>query len=87
LEFSWLEALVVTVEHGSFQTAAQRLGVSRATLRNRVEALEGHVGLPLLVRTVRGVELTDAGGPFLARARALLADVSQGRLMSQSALL
>jgi DNA-binding transcriptional LysR family regulator len=76
LDFSWLEAFVATVEHGSFQTAAQKLGVSRATLRNRVESLESHVGLALLVRSVRGVELTDAGGPFLARARALLADAA-----------
>jgi DNA-binding transcriptional LysR family regulator len=76
LDLSWLEALAVTVEHGSFQTAAHKLGVSRATLRNRVEALESHVGLPLLVRTVRGVELTDAGEPFLARARALLAEAA-----------
>lgn len=76
MDLSWIEALVLTVEHGSFQTAAQKLGVSRATLRHRVEALESHVGLPLLVRTVRGVELTDAGEPFLARARALLTDVA-----------
>lgn len=76
MDLSWLEAFVLTVEHGSFQTAAQKLNVSRATLRHRVEALESHVGLPLLVRTVRGVELTDAGEPFLARARALLADVA-----------
>lgn len=76
MDLSWLEALVATVEHGSFQTAAQKLGVSRATLRSRVEALESRVGLPLLIRTVRGVELTDAGGPFLDRARALLAEAA-----------
>lgn len=74
LDVSWIEAFVVTVQHGSFQAAAQKLGVSRATLRHRVEALEKYIGLPLLVRTVRGVELTDAGERFLARARALLAD-------------
>lgn len=74
LDLTWIEAFVLTVQHGSFQTAAQKLGISRATLRNRVEALEQCVGLPLLVRTVRGVELTDAGKPFLVRARALLAD-------------
>jgi DNA-binding transcriptional LysR family regulator len=71
-----LKALVVTVEHGSFQAAAQKLNVSRATLRNRVEALENLVGLQLLVRTIRGVELTGEGGPFLARAQALLADAA-----------
>jgi DNA-binding transcriptional LysR family regulator len=76
LELSWLKALVVTVEHGSFQMAAQKLNISRATLRNRVEALESLVGLPLLVRTIRGVELTDEGAPFLARAQALLAEAA-----------
>ncbi|MFT3772609.1 MAG: LysR family transcriptional regulator [Minicystis sp.] len=76
MELSWLEALVITVEHGSFQTAAHKLGVSRATLRGRVEALERHVGLPLLVRTVQGVELTDAGESFLVRARSLLVEAA-----------
>ncbi len=76
MDLSWLEALVLTVEHGSFQAAALKKGVSRATLRSRIEALESHVGLPLLVRTARGVELTDVGGPFLSRARALLADAT-----------
>lgn len=76
VDLLWLEALLATVEHGSFQTAALKLGVSRATLRSRVEALESHVGLPLLVRTVKGVEVTDLGGPFLLRAKALLAEAT-----------
>ena len=76
LDLSWLEALVATVEHGSFQSAALKQGVSRGTLRSRVEALEAHVGVPLLVRTIRGVELTDAGRPFLGRARELLREAA-----------
>lgn len=84
LDLSWLQALIVTADCGSFQSAALKAGLGRATLRNRVEALERQVGLSLLVRTVRGVELTSAGAAFLPRARALVADSTALARFAQS---
>jgi DNA-binding transcriptional LysR family regulator len=46
---------------GSFRAAAQKLGQSVNALRRRVDALEKDLGVPLLMRHVNGVRLTDEG--------------------------
>ena len=46
---------------GSFRAAAQKLKQSVNALRRRVDALELDLGVPLLVRHVNGVRLTDEG--------------------------
>jgi DNA-binding transcriptional LysR family regulator len=64
--------LGVVAQHGSFTHAAQRLGLSKAAVSQRVAELERAVGVPLLARTTRSVRLTEAGkrlvedtaGPF-----------------------
>ncbi len=45
----------------SFRAAAQKLGQSVNALRRRVDALEKDLGVPLLIRHVNGVRLTDEG--------------------------
>lgn len=46
---------------GSFRAAAQKLQQSVNALRRRVEALERDLGVPLLIRHVNGVKLTEEG--------------------------
>lgn len=46
---------------GSFRAAAQKLRQSVNALRRRVDALEQDLGIPLLIRHVNGVKLTDEG--------------------------
>lgn len=46
---------------GSFRAAAQKLQQSVNALRRRVDALERDLGVPLLIRHVNGVKLTDEG--------------------------
>src|SRR5882762_3210369 len=46
---------------GSFRAAAQKLRQSVNALRRRVDALEQDLGVPLLIRHVNGVKLTDEG--------------------------
>ena len=46
---------------GSFRAAAQKLRQSVNALRRRVDALEKDLGVPLLIRHVNGVKLTDEG--------------------------
>ncbi len=48
--------------------AAEQLGVSQPALSAMLKKLEGELGVPLLHRTGRGVELTEAGRAFLAFA-------------------
>lgn len=49
------------VEEGSFQGAARKLNVSKATLSRQISALEQTLGVQLLNRTTRTLSLTDAG--------------------------
>lgn len=46
---------------GSFTAAAQRLGVSKAAMSQRISDLERAAGVPLVLRTTRSVRLTEAG--------------------------
>lgn len=60
--------LVAVVEAGTISKAATRLYVSQPALTMSLQKLEQAVGVPLLYRHHRGVELTRAGEAFVARA-------------------
>lgn len=64
-----LRIFLIAAEEGSFRGAAERLGCSLNTIRNRVDSLEAALGTVLLTRTVEGVGLTDEGAQFLEHAR------------------
>src|SRR3954464_13405793 len=64
-----LRAFIVLAERRTFVEAARRLGLSQPTLSRQMQALEEELGAKLLVRTPRGVALTDSGARFLSRAR------------------
>jgi DNA-binding transcriptional LysR family regulator len=64
-----LSAFAAVVEHGGFSTAARVEGLRKATLVDRVRALEQRLGVTLLVRSTRMLRLTDAGHLFNAHAR------------------
>ena len=46
---------------GQVLGASRALGINQATLSRRMAALEGQLGVKLLVRRTHGSELTDAG--------------------------
>lgn len=56
---------------GSLARAAERLGVSQPALTKSVQRLERRLGVKLLVRSSRGIEVTDAGAAFLVRSRTI----------------
>ncbi|MEZ4394402.1 MAG: LysR family transcriptional regulator [Polyangiales bacterium] len=59
-------------ERGSFSAAARDLKVKQSTASKWVAALEAELGVTLVRRTTRSVQLTDAGQRLLVRARALV---------------
>src|SRR5471032_1826972 len=73
-----LKAFVMLAERRTFTEAAHRLGLSQPTLSRQVQALEEELGAKLLVRTPRGVALTDSGARFLSRAREAVEVLRQG---------
>lgn len=73
--FEALRSFVAAVDEGSLSGAAKRSGVPLPTLSRRVADLEERLGAQLLVRTSRGLILTEAGEAFVRAARRLLDDL------------
>jgi LysR family transcriptional regulator, hca operon transcriptional activator len=79
VELRHLRYFVAVAETGSLtEAAARRLHTSQPSLSRQIRDLEHHVGVALLSRSVRGVELTEAGRAFLDHARAILTQVDAG---------
>lgn len=67
-----LEAFVAVAETGSFSRAAEQLRVSRPAVSKYISQLEDHLGIPLLNRTTRQVQLTELGRTYYHRVRVVL---------------
>jgi LysR family hca operon transcriptional activator len=76
IELRHLRYFVAVAEAGSLTVAAeQRLHTAQPSLSRQIRDLEAEVGVPLLIRSVRGMELTAAGRAFLDHARLALSQV------------
>lgn len=67
-----MELFVEVVKAMSFRRAADATGVPNSTLSRRVSALEKAIGLRLLHRTTRRLELTEAGQIYYERCRRIV---------------
>jgi len=79
MRLSQIRDFLATVEAGSIRAAARRLAVSQPALTKSLQRLESELGAVLLTRDVRGARPTDLGRTFLARARAVSADLRRAR--------
>src|SRR6201985_2860505 len=80
MELRHLRYFVAVAEEGSLTVAAERrLHTSQPSLSRQIRDLEYEVGVPLLSRSVHGVELTAAGKAFLDHARLALVQVEAAR--------
>ena len=71
-----LETFVSVATRGSLTAAAQAEGVAPALMGRRIDALEEHLGVKLLVRTTRRITLTHEGSAFLEDCQRLLSDLA-----------
>ncbi|ELY4352271.1 LysR family transcriptional regulator, partial [Cronobacter turicensis] len=62
----------LVAETGSFTAAAQKAGLPKSSVSQRISQLEAHVGLRLLNRTTRTLSLTFAGEHYLVHCREML---------------
>lgn len=67
-----LRAFLAVADLGSFRAASEALHLSQSALSRRADKLEDALGVKLLQRTTRKVELTTVGRGFVPRARNVL---------------
>jgi DNA-binding transcriptional LysR family regulator len=73
-QLNGLEVFVTVAEKRGFSAAARGLGISASAASQAVRALEERLGVALLVRTTRSVNLTEAGQQLLARVAPALGE-------------
>lgn len=79
---------VEVVKANGFRNAAEAVGIPNSTLSRRISALERTIGLRLLHRTTRRIELTEAGQIYFERCKrivdeARLAHEQLGEMLAQ----
>ena len=73
-KFKAVESFISVATRGSLTAAANAEGVAPAIMGRRLDALEAHLGVKLLVRTTRRISLTHEGSAFMEDCQRLLAD-------------
>ena len=77
MELRHLRYFVAVAEQRHFGRAAERLHMAQPPLSQQIRQLEADLGVTLLTRTTRRVDLTPAGAAYLDHARSILAAVDE----------
>jgi len=72
-----MEIFVRIIECGSFSKAAESLDLANATVTSNLRNLEKHLGVTLIQRNTRHLNLTEEGRAFLPKCRAILNAVAE----------
>ena len=75
-----LRSFIAVVEEQSFSAAANRVGRTQAAVSLQVSKLEERLGVKLLNRDSRSVNLTDEGKVFISYARKIIATSDEALL-------
>jgi DNA-binding transcriptional LysR family regulator len=77
MKLDGVAAFVCVAETGSITAAAQRLGLAKSVISERLSELERSLGVTLLQRSTRRSALTENGRTFLERARRILGEAEE----------
>jgi DNA-binding transcriptional LysR family regulator len=72
-----MRVLLAVVDAGSLSAAGRKLGMPLATVSRKISDLEAHLKARLLIRSTRGLNLTDAGRAYVAACRRILDEVHE----------
>jgi LysR family transcriptional regulator, regulator of abg operon len=74
-----LRAFLTTAEQGSIRAASRALHLSQAALTKAIKELEQDLGVPLVLRTARGVQLTAFGQQLRVRAHLIVSEMRRAQ--------
>lgn len=74
-----IDIFVAVVDARSFTRAAQTLGMPTSTVSAKIARLEARLGVTLIRRTTRQLQVTDAGQSYYQRCLRALAELSEGQ--------
>ncbi len=75
-----LKAFIAVVDQGSFSEAAETLHLTQPAVSKRLATLEHQLGVSLIDRGQRQLQITEAGSRLLPHARRILDEVHNARL-------
>lgn len=82
-KFNQIYAFIAVIEANSFAKAARNLNISTAAVSKQINSLEKTLGIELLHRTTRRLELTEAGKLYFDHCKKLLIEIEEAeRLIS-----
>ncbi|MFK7954852.1 MAG: LysR family transcriptional regulator [Lysobacterales bacterium] len=84
MDLRQLRYFLVVSDQGSFTQAAERIPIAQSALSRHMRLLEEELGVQLLIRTGRGVTMTEQGEFLYERARSVLAQLEDTRRNLQS---
>ncbi|WP_283125856.1 LysR family transcriptional regulator [Providencia stuartii] len=73
MNIRFLETFLCIVEEGSVASAARKLHLTATAMAQRIKALEDEIGVALLYRTGRTMQVTPEGKAILPKVRELIA--------------
>jgi len=79
MNFEDLRLFVTVVDNGSFSKTAEQIDLPTSTLSRRLRKLEDDLGVRLLERTTRSLNLTELGEEFYQRSLDILENVDTTR--------
>jgi len=77
-----MKIFVAAVDEGSLAGAARRLRRSPTAVSRAIASLEAHIGVALLYRTTRSIQLSEAGKHYAASCRRILAELEEADLLA-----